>query len=240
MKHISHPVIRKTARKLKVGNDYTIGGERVKIVGRKARRFYAVRVNPSRRSGLHIAMNRASGGRVQVLYYSGSGTNFVPKRADALSYASTQAVSRAIIDLVTHHPQLRGKLYLVAGSQVRRSARRNPHKAGTANKHNVRELLIFAKQDGDLYRMQGSQIRKNLTRKFKKGKYSSAQAAKLWTYLADNAAKKYTFEFDHHGGARSWQLVKGFGAFSAADRRMVGRLLEKAYHAEMKLGNFDG
>lgn len=120
----------------------------------------------------------------------------------------------------------------------RLAARTNPHKPGSADKAAARELLLFTENDGDLYRMQFQPIAKNLTKKFKARKYSSTKAAKLWTYLADNAAKKYTFEMGDSGNARTWHQVKGYGTFSAATRRLVGRLLEKSWHAEMKAGNF--
>ncbi len=121
-----------------------------------------------------------------------------------------------------------------------KSLRKNPHKAGSADKVAARELLLFAENDGTLYRMQFEPIARNLSKKFKAKKYSSTKAAKLWMYFADNAAKKYTFEHGDPGNARSWQQVKGYGSFSAGTRRLVARLLEKSWHAEMKAGNFHG
>lgn len=123
-----------------------------------------------------------------------------------------------------------------AGKKKPSRVKSNPHKAGSADKAAAKELLLFIDNDGELYRQQTSAIQKNLSKKFKAGKYSSTKAAKLWTYLADNGAKKYTWEYGDRRG--SWHSTKGYGAFSAATRRLVGRLLEKSWHAEMKAGNF--
>ena len=81
------------------------------------------------------------------------------------------------------------------------------------------ELYLFAISDGDLYRQQGEPIVKNLARKMAKGIFKRDLAVKLYTYLADNAAKKYTFEHGDKGSARNWREVRGFGIFTTAHRR---------------------
>ena len=55
----------------------------------------------------------------------------------------------------------------------------------------VRELVIFIDNDGQLYQQQGEPIMRNLSRKWDKGIYDHDLAQKLWYYLAVNGAKKY-------------------------------------------------
>lgn len=93
----------------------------------------------------------------------------------------------------------------------------------------ARELFLFIENDGDLYRMQTVPIINNLAKKFAKGVYDHEAAKKLWKNLADNGAKKYTFEFDDRGTARYWQQVKGFGVFDPEVRREVAGLLADSY-----------
>jgi hypothetical protein len=59
----------------------------------------------------------------------------------------------------------------------------------------VRELVLFTINDGDLYRQQVQPIILNLARKVAKGVYNANLAAKLWGYLAESGARKYAKEF---------------------------------------------
>ena len=88
----------------------------------------------------------------------------------------------------------------------------------------ARELLMYAENDGQLYRQSAVPIMKNLTRKFKKDNYDTALAQKLWKYHADRAAKKYAKE--------------NGGAFSVSVRKEVAKQMESDWHDEMKSGNF--
>lgn len=92
----------------------------------------------------------------------------------------------------------------------------------------ARELYIFTISDGTLYRQQGEPIVKNLARKMNKGIFKRELAIKLYGYLANNAAKKYTFEFDVlTPGISSWHQVKGYGIFTTRHRReAAGKLLD--------------
>lgn len=103
--------------------------------------------------------------------------------------------------------------------------RSNPSRRNPTITPEAHELYLFAISDGDLYRQQGEPIIKNLARKHAKGIFKRDLAVKLYTYLADNAAKKY--EYDHgtgrlvgtRGAVRSWREVKGYGIFTTAHRR---------------------
>lgn len=88
-----------------------------------------------------------------------------------------------------------------------------------ANPHHVRELVLYAENDGDLYRQRRQPIEKNLQRKFDKGTYVADKAVKLWRYFADDAAKKYVKEWG--------------GVFSVADRNAVALEFALQHHAEM-------
>lgn len=97
----------------------------------------------------------------------------------------------------------------------------------------ARELYLYTISDGDLYRQQGEPIIKNLARKKLKGVFQRALAVKLYTYLADSAAKKYTFDFGDRGSARVPQQVKGYGIFSTAMRRDAAAQLLDYYEEQI-------
>ena len=91
----------------------------------------------------------------------------------------------------------------------------------TLPSHETQELYLYALNDYQLYQQQRESIEANLQRKFDKGIYDSAKAAKLWLYFADNAAKKYHKEFCGNG--------KWFHMFTIDDRRQVAWLAEKEH-----------
>lgn len=93
----------------------------------------------------------------------------------------------------------------------------------------ARELYLFTLSDGALYRQQGEPIIKNLARKKVKGVFKETLAVKLYKYLADNAAKKYTFEFGDKGSASYWNAVKGYGIFTVAQRTEAAKALLNHY-----------
>jgi len=98
------------------------------------------------------------------------------------------------------------------------------------------ELALFIENDADLYRQQTLPIIINLQKKFTKGTYDPAQAVKLWKYLADNGAKKYTFENDDRQGKRHWMEIAGYGIFTVAERKEVAAYLEQAYLEHVQQG----
>jgi hypothetical protein len=90
------------------------------------------------------------------------------------------------------------------------------------------ELVLYAENDGDLYRQSAVPVMKNLSRKFAKGIYDHELAKKLWKYHTDRAAKKYGKE---HGND------DGFAIFSPADRREAAAEMADSWQEELKAGN---
>ena len=62
-------------------------------------------------------------------------------------------------------------------------------------KDEVYELKLYIENDADLYRQRLVPIVKNIQNKMKSGKYDHSKAPKLWRYLVDDGAKKYSKEF---------------------------------------------
>jgi hypothetical protein len=88
----------------------------------------------------------------------------------------------------------------------------------------VRDLVLYADNDGDLYRQSTAPVQKNLSKKWVKGTYNHDLAIKLWKYHADRAAKKYAQEF-------------GGGVASPAVRKAAAKEFADAWHAELEAGN---
>ena len=93
----------------------------------------------------------------------------------------------------------------------------------------VRELELYADNEWALYNQKKS-ILKNLVNKKAAGKYDPLQAAKLWGYWYDEAARRYTKEFG--GGS-------GFGIFTKADRMTAAAEAEKYARQEIEGGEHD-
>ncbi len=105
----------------------------------------------------------------------------------------------------------------------------NPSR-GSVDQVAATELFIYSDNDGDLYRQQGAPIRKNLSKKWKKGTYDSKKAVKLWSYLMESAAKKYHKEF---GGGGTW-----YSMFNVPTRMAAAKEAEEMWKSEMEVGNF--
>lgn len=73
------------------------------------------------------------------------------------------------------------------------------------NSDETHELVLFADNDGDLYRQSFTPIIANLKKKVAKGTYSPTLAIKLWMYHAERAAKKYAKE--HLSSVSEWSRV---------------------------------
>jgi len=101
------------------------------------------------------------------------------------------------------------------------------------------ELFLFIVNDADFYRQQGFPIIQNLRRKVKRGIYKPDLALKLWRYLADSGAKKYTFQHDTGGRAQFWQQTKGYGIFTVPIREAAARELAAHYESEVMRKNPD-
>jgi hypothetical protein len=87
------------------------------------------------------------------------------------------------------------------------------------------ELMLYAENDGDLYRQRETPVTINLLKKIKSGKYDSALSPKLWKYYADDSAKKYQKEF----GTK----------ISVEDRKAMANYLAKNFEHKYAMGEFD-
>jgi len=114
----------------------------------------------------------------------------------------------------------------------RRTSRRRRRNPGSADGTAARELELFIVNDGDLYRRQTQPIIQNLAKKMKKGVYDATKAMKLWGYLADAGAQKYTKEmgdsYGKHGGNGS------YGAFNEPTRMAAAKSLADYYLDDVK------
>jgi hypothetical protein len=104
-----------------------------------------------------------------------------------------------------------------------------------ADKIAAHELALFIIQDVMLYAQQTQAIIKNLRRKVAKGNYNHDLALKLWRYLADSGAKKYSFEHADRQSHPAWQWhqYKGYGIFDVATRLETARELRDHYASEV-------
>ena len=81
-------------------------------------------------------------------------------------------------------------------------------------KDEATELKLFIDNDANLYRQRLVPIVKNIQKKMKSGKYDHKKAPKLWKYLVDDGAKKYSKEFP---GVKFDRKVKDYVAQEYAD-----------------------
>lgn len=94
----------------------------------------------------------------------------------------------------------------------------------------ARELYLFIKNDGQLYRNFREPIEKNLIRKKKKGTYNEALARKAYARLMNEGAKKYARQF---ASPRDWNRI-----FTPDTRRAAARMFEREFSEEYKVGGF--
>lgn len=162
--------------------------------------------NPASRSGVRIVYNKLLGG-----WYIVRGPHQTPLGGRFNSKEEAQA------HLMRHrkNPAPRATAVTSTGDAVA-----------------AHELFLFIVNDQQLYNSQGQAIIVNLQRKIKRGIYRPDLALKLWRYLADSGAKKYTYH--HDAGKRfggSWHLVKGYGIFTVPIREAAARELAAHYDA---------
>ena len=67
------------------------------------------------------------------------------------------------------------------------------------DEHAITKLVLFATNDGDLYRQMVQPIIGALAKKIVAGKYDPDKAIKAWLNLADEAAKKYDVQYGSGG-----------------------------------------
>ena len=98
--------------------------------------------------------------------------------------------------------------------------------------HAVNELRLFIENDRDLYRQQFMPIIENIKRKLSRGIYDPEKAPKLWLYLVDNGAKKYTNLFYSKG-------CRWFHMFPIEVRKKVANEMALDYIYAIEKGNFN-
>lgn len=117
----------------------------------------------------------------------------------------------------------------------KRGARGMSNAGGEADQDAARELEIFVHNDADLYRRQFQPIQKNLITKKARGQYDHEKAVKLFMYLMESGAKKYSIEF---GNGRSdpgeWHRT-----FSKPTREAAARIFVEEFETEAGYGNYD-
>ena len=86
----------------------------------------------------------------------------------------------------------------------------------------VNELIIFAENDGDLYRQSLKYINYNMGQFYKKGTFTLMESAKAYKPFIDTAAKKF---------GRGW-------VFSSAERWSAAFEMAENNLIEMDAGNF--
>lgn len=102
---------------------------------------------------------------------------------------------------------------------------------GPLDTHAARELELYVKSDGQLYRSQYQPIQKNLITKMARGVYNHDKAVKLFGYLMESGAKKYAKEFSV---GTDWSQM-----FSPATRKAAAEEFTRHFEVEAKLGNYD-
>jgi hypothetical protein len=117
-----------------------------------------------------------------------------------------------------------------------KGARKNPGRATAATSTGdavaAHELTLFAINESELYRQRIVPVINNLRKKVKKGVYRADLALKLWRYVADDAAKRYT-----HGG---YGTGKGYGIFTVPIREATAKELAEYYDENLRGDTWTG
>lgn len=87
-----------------------------------------------------------------------------------------------------------------------------------ADKEAVRTLILYAENDGDLYRRLIDPTHKNLEKKINKGQFDFKKSLVSFRRIADAAAQGFTKEHDARGST-------SFGVFGVAERNAAAREL---------------
>jgi hypothetical protein len=107
--------------------------------------------------------------------------------------------------------------------------RKNPDDVGPE----AWELILYAETRAEMMPMRDSII-KNVIRKINRGTYDPKKAGRLWQYWMDDAAQRYTREFDvpgHHASS--------YGIFTATIRREAADWIAPKFYDEIMLDNYD-
>lgn len=93
----------------------------------------------------------------------------------------------------------------------------------------VRELVLFAKNDSELYQQTLKYINSNMGKSYKDGRYDLHKAVVAYRSFMDRAAKAYAGESSAYGQD---------GVFTSAEKWAAAYEMAEDNLAEMKLGNF--
>lgn len=88
----------------------------------------------------------------------------------------------------------------------------------------AQELELYTENTREIYDRYTMPTVRNLTRKYKAGKYDAEKAVTAWGYVVEAAAKMYAKEF---ASPSAWHVI-----FNAATRREVAKSLERVYFEE--------
>ena len=94
------------------------------------------------------------------------------------------------------------------------------------------ELKLYIDNDSQLHRAQHVPIQKNLATKKVRSQYKHDLAVKLFGYLVESGAKKYTKEFGTPN--HPWHKM-----FDVPTRKRVAEELTRDFEGEFELGNYD-
>ena len=131
-------------------------------------------------------------------------------------------------------PALRAELTASENARLRMNGRKRRNGAATsADPVAARELELYIENEAALVgpgNTIGQAIMRNLAGKILRGTYDRTKSWKAWSHLVDEGAKRYTREFGEG---------KGYGAFTAATRRMVAVSLAEVFEAEIESGGLN-
>ncbi len=97
------------------------------------------------------------------------------------------------------------------------------------DEHMLDELELFIDNDGALYESRSLPIYKNLERKWKRGVFDQTKAAKGFSYLIDDGAKKFHRDFRYGG--------KWYQTFPKSLRDELSKRYAQNMAEELRAGN---
>jgi hypothetical protein len=131
-----------------------------------------------------------------------------------LFYVNGKKVSSA--EFYRHVKETKGK----NPAKKRVGRRKNPS-------HEAKDLFYYAINNAQLMRQRIAAIIANLKKKVAKGQYDSELAVKAWKFAADDAAQRYTKEFDSDNRTT-------YGIFTVPMRTETAKLLRDHFEDEVK------
>ena len=95
------------------------------------------------------------------------------------------------------------------------------------DKEGARELALYAINNGELYRQRTQPVILNQASKLAADTFDPTQAPKIWRYVADDAAQRYTREFVVHGSNGT------YGPFNVASRVAAAAEIAEHYREDV-------